>query len=183
VLVRRVARDGAFRAAAVAAVLGVLAGWAAGGRLHAAEGRLAAREARVVADSAQVAGAMARNEALASRRAAMGATLDRLRVLERGRDLWPRVLDGIAAALPSTAWIAGISEEREDRATGAVGLRVRGYAPSDAVAGVFERRLGEGGSGLAPGGTQTRAVRIGSVSAIQFDLATEARTDAAEVRP
>ncbi len=180
---RRVARDGAFRLAAVAALAGMLVAGAAGVRQAAADGTLSRREAQVAADSSRVATAISQSQALASRRSALGTAVDQLRVLERGRDLWPRVLDAVAIALPGTAWVSGIAEEREDPASGAVTLRVRGYAPSDVVASAFERRLAEIEPGLHAAATQARAVRIGTIDAVQFELAAEARTDSAEVVP
>ena len=180
---RRLAGDGAFRLAAVVAAIGIAAAGAAGVRQKSALDALTVRETQVAADSARVATAISQSQALASRRTALGTAVDQLRVLERGRDQWPRVLDAVVAALPGTAWVSAIVEESENPATGAVALRVRGYAPSDAVAGAFERRLGEIEPRLVPLGTQTRAVRIGAVGAVQFEVAAEARADTAEVAP
>ena len=183
VLGRRIARDGAFRFAAVVAVIGVAVAGAASVRQGAEADSLSRREAQVAADSARVAIAISQSQALAARRSALGTAVDQFRVLERGRDLWPRVLDAVAGAVPGTAWVSGIAEEREDPATGAVTLRVRGYAPSDVVVSAFERRLSAVAPRLVPAGMQTRAVRIGSVAAVQFELAAQARTDSAEVAP
>jgi hypothetical protein len=137
----------------------------------------------VQADSTQVAAAIAQSQALTSSRRVMGAAVSQLLVLERGRNLWPRLLDGIAASVPSTAWVSGITEDREDPATGAIRARVRGYAASDAVASAFERRLVAAAPHIAPAGAQTRAVRIGSVTAVQFELTVEARNDSAGGAP
>lgn len=183
VLGRRLAHDGAFRFAALVALVGGLVAWTAGARQDGAATRLARRESQVVADSAQVAAAIAQNQALASRRSALGAAVEQLLVLERGRDLWPRILDGIAAAVPGTAWVSGVTEEREDPATGTTLLRVRGYAASDVVASSFERRLATTAPYIAAGGAQTTAVRIGSVTAVQFELTAEARNDSAGGAP
>jgi len=181
VLGRRLAHDGAFRFAALVAVVGGLVAWTAGARQDGAATRLARRESQ--ADSAQVAAAIAQNQALATRRSELGAAVEQLLVLERGRDLWPRILDGIAAAVPATAWVSGVSEEREDPATGTTLLRLRGFAASDVVASSFDRRLATTAPYIAAGGAQTTAVRIGSITAVQFELTAEARNESAGGAP
>jgi type IV pilus assembly protein PilM len=183
VLGRGIARDRAWRYVALAAVGGWLAAFTVGARHGEASEALGLRETQVVQDSAKVANAMAQNQALVSRRGELGSAVEHLQRLERARRLWLGVLDVVAVALPGTAWVSAIAEEREDPVTGGIAVRVRGFAPSDLVASSLQARLADADLAPAAGGAQTQMVTIGSVTAVEFEITVEVGIDNMEAMP
>lgn len=181
-LVRSVATDGAFRTLAMAVAL------AAGGAAYLDAGLagreriVAAREGRVAADSTGVAAAMARSQLLDARRRSIGGQVDAARALERGRLVWPRLLHGIAAAAPPTAWVSDVVSVEEDPATGAVAFRVLGFAASDAVAGTFADALVRTGAISEARIERTSLVKIGRMPVVRFELAGRAEPGAVSGR-
>jgi Tfp pilus assembly PilM family ATPase len=174
---RTVAADRGFRLVAVLAALAV--GGAA--YLDAALGRrereVVQREGRVAADSATVAAAMAQSQLLERRRSALGGQIEAVRGLDRGRVVWPRLLSGIAATVPPTAWVSGVLSQGDDPATGAAEFRVHGFAATDAVAGAFARGLERSGAASSVRVERTSLVRIGRMPVVQFELAGMAGAD------
>lgn len=173
-LARRVATDRGFRAAAAAGLLAAALAGAAHLRLRSAEESVSRREARVRLDSAALSAALAKSEAVAARRASMGEALARLRELERGRDLAPRLLAAVQADIPGTAWVAGITGLATDSTVAGTTFRLRGYAAADAGVTEFAARLGRSVPELRTDVAFTRAVEIGSATAVEFELRAEA---------
>lgn len=173
-LARSVATDGAFRTLAVGVALAVGGAAYLDVGLAERERMVAAREGRVVADSTGLAAAMARSQLLDERRRSIGGQVDAVRALERGRLVWPRLLHGIAAAAPPTAWVSDVVSVEEDPASGAVAFRVLGFAASDAVAGTFAEALVRTGPVSEARIERTHLVKIGRMPVVRFEMAGRA---------
>lgn len=173
-LVRSVAADGAFRTLAVGVALALGGAAYLDVVLADRERVVAAREGRVAADSTGVAAAMARSQLLDERRRSIGGQVHAVRALERGRLVWPRLLHGIAAAAPPSAWVSDVVSVEEDPATGAVAFRVLGFAASDAVAGTFAEALVRTGPIREAHIERTHLVKIGRMPVVRFEMAGRA---------
>jgi Tfp pilus assembly PilM family ATPase len=170
-VVRTIASDRAFRLLAAAVVVTVAGAAYLDVGLGERQRAVAVREARAGADSVGVAAAMARSQLLEERRRSLGGQVDAVRALESGRLVWPRVLHGIAAATPPTAWVSDVVSVEEDPATGAVAYRVLGFAASDAVAGTFAEALVRTGASSEARIERTSMVKIGRMPVVRFELA------------
>lgn len=93
-------------------VVPVLAGflwWNQRSRAQELETRL--EEARQ--DSTRLADLRQLSDSLTSRREEIRKRIDLVRSLDENRFVWPHLMDEIAAALPSTAWLRGFKQQSE----------------------------------------------------------------------
>lgn len=173
---RTIAADRAFRVLGVLVIAAIAGVAALNGKMQRAEQSLAAREARVRADSGQVAVAISRTQLLDERRRSLGGQLEAVRVLDRGRLLWPEVLAGVAAAAPPTAWVSDVVAERENPTGGGATYRVYGYAATDAVASSFAQGLIRHAAATEARVERTALMKIGRIPVVFFEIAATAAT-------
>lgn len=88
--------------------------------------------------SDRLTGRRAISDSLAARRDSVRERIETVRSLDRGRLVWPRLLDGLDRALPDGAWLTSL--ETESPAPG-LAVRVEGRAATPHVITDFVRRL------------------------------------------
>jgi len=124
--------------AALAAFGGVRLGNA---RLDAHAARVEAEFAAAARDALRLRGSLARVAELTREQARLASTVTAIRALDPGRFAWVRLMDGVASAAPENVWVDRMEMTSQDHATGGVGFRVTGFAPSVELAAAFQRRL------------------------------------------
>lgn len=90
--------------------------------------------------------------------------------LDRDRYAWPRFMDAVARAVPSSVWVDRLQMETYDEASGSVAVRVRGFGPSLEAVNRFAARLESTSSVRDVQLLGTASVPIGAVSLVRFDL-------------
>lgn len=93
---------------------------------------------RVVADSARLHERAVLGDSVAARREAIRERIETVRTLDRGRFVWPHLLDEMAAALPGGAWLTSLTTESP---LSDLRVRVEGRASAPVVITEYVRAL------------------------------------------
>ncbi len=152
----------------------ILAALAAFGGVRMGNARLDAHEARVekesAADAVRLRGSLKRVAALTREQARLASTVSAIRALDPDRFAWVRLMDRVGSAAPENVWVDRMEMTSQDHATGGVGFRVTGFAPSVELAAAFQRRL------AASAGVQdavlsgTSSTQIASFPVVRYEI-------------
>lgn len=124
------------------------------------------------ADSARLAELRVVSDSLTARRQEIRERVALIQELDRGRFVWPHLLDEISRALPRSAWVASISQ------TGAAStarVQVQGIAANPLAITEFVRNLDASDyiGDVRLLGSQRQSIRDGQVSAQAFTITAQ----------
>jgi Tfp pilus assembly protein PilN len=153
--------------AALAAFGGVRLGDA---RLDAHEARVDEESAAAAADAVRLRGSLERVAALTREQARLASTVSAIRALGPDRFAWVRLMDHVGSAAPENVWVERMEMTSQDHATGGVGFRVTGFAPSVELAAAFQRRLAASAGVRDAVLSGTTSTQIASFPVVRYEI-------------
>jgi Tfp pilus assembly protein PilN len=78
---------------------------------RSSEQELESRLDTALADSARLADLRALSDSLTERRTEIRSRIELVRGLDQNRYVWPHLMDEVASALPSSAWLQGVTQQ------------------------------------------------------------------------